>query len=133
MKSAAWLCGVCQKMASAVFVLEPDEADPRMRWVDHPPGVDSVFIGGDRISIQGGPVSITISLGPQTAEEVQRVVEVGDLPGLFAIDREYAPFWCPKCWDSYCGEHYLHWDVYDGPFFDCVRGRCPRGHERMLM
>src|SRR5687768_1061903 len=107
MKSAAWLCRVCQKMASAVFVLDPDEADPRMRWVDHPPNVDDVLIGSHSISIQGGPVSVTIDLGPETPEEVRSVVETGDLPGLFAIDREFAPFWCPKCADSYCGEHYL--------------------------
>jgi hypothetical protein len=115
------------------MLLEPEEPDPRMRWGDAPPGTESLLDEHHRISIHGWPVSVTISLEPETAEAVWKAVDAGDAPALFHVDREFAPFWCPECAESYCGEHYRHWDVYDGPFFDCVRGRCPRGHERMLI
>jgi hypothetical protein len=51
---------------------------------------------------------------------------------LYALDPEYAPFWCPKCRASYCREHYRSFPVFDYGFFDCIRGVCPKGHERTL-
>jgi hypothetical protein len=52
---------------------------------------------------------------------------------LYALDHELAPFWCPACSTTYCGAHWDSWDVWDEGFFDQTRGRCPRGHERMLL
>jgi hypothetical protein len=87
----------------------------------------------DRITIKGGPVSVTIGLESNQIASVASALEQHDVAALFAIDREFAPFWCPDCEAAYCAIHYRHWDVYDDGFFDCVRGVCPRGHERMLM
>lgn len=56
-----------------------------------------------------------------------------DAAALFAVDLELAPFWCPQCERSYCGEHWMRWSVFDDDgWHDSIRGRCPHGHERML-
>lgn len=58
-----------------------------------------------------------------------------DAGALFALDLELAPFYCPACDATYCGEHWQRWDVFDDDeetWHDSIRGRCPHGHERML-
>ena len=67
------------------------------------------------------------------AERIGSALAATDAAALFAIDFEFAPFWCPECGACYCAEHYEHWDIYDGHFFDSTRGICPNGHERMLI
>lgn len=62
-------------------------------------------------------------------------LETGRADAVFAVDPELAPWWCPQCSAGYCGEHWTRWDVFDEDepaFHDSIRGRCPRGHERML-
>ena len=54
---------------------------------------------------------------------------------IHARDFELAPWWCPDCGATYCGEHWETWDVFDPDepaFHDGIRGRCPQGHERLL-
>jgi hypothetical protein len=64
---------------------------------------------------------------------LQAALKTGDPAALFAVDLEFAPFWCPKCAASYCGEHWVRWSVFDDDgWHDSIRGRCPHGHERML-
>ena len=62
-------------------------------------------------------------------------VAAGDAAAVFAVDPELAPFYCPECDASYCGDHWERWDVFDEElpaWHESIRGRCPRGHERML-
>ena len=66
---------------------------------------------------------------------VRLMIDAGDAGALHAFDPELAPFWCPECDASFCGEHWARWDVFDDDdpsFHDSIRGRCPHGHERML-
>jgi len=64
---------------------------------------------------------------------LQAALRAGDAAALFAVDLELAPFWCPRCEASYCGEHWVRWSVFDDDgWHDSIRGRCPQGHERML-
>lgn len=68
-------------------------------------------------------------------DAARRAISDGQAPALFAFDDELAPFWCPRCEAIYCGEHWHRWDVWDDDdptWHDCIRGRCPQGHERML-
>lgn len=65
-------------------------------------------------------------------EEVAAALETGNAAALYALDREYTPFWCPRCDASYCRDHFQTYEVYDDGFFDCIRGVCPEGHERTL-
>jgi hypothetical protein len=66
---------------------------------------------------------------------IHLALEQGDVRALYAVDLEYTPFFCPQCEAVYCGSHWQKWPVFDSDFpgwFDSCRGRCPKGHERML-
>ncbi|MDA0159454.1 hypothetical protein OM076_04190 [Solirubrobacter ginsenosidimutans] len=58
---------------------------------------------------------------------------IADAAALYAHDPELAPFYCPDCRHSYCGDHWRREDVFeDDSFHDSIRGTCPEGHNRML-
>lgn len=69
-------------------------------------------------------------------DRVRRAIETGDIRDLYDYDLEVASFYCPRCGSSYCGNHWVRWDVFDDDdgfiWHDSIRGRCPRSHERML-
>lgn len=66
-------------------------------------------------------------------ERLRAIVESGDAGALHAHDFEFASFYCPQCKACYCQGHWYRWDVYDDDgWHDSIRGRCPKGHERML-
>jgi hypothetical protein len=131
-----YLCGACGKVAATVTLVPPGQPDPRPKPKPPavPPGtgkvVSEVFPSYARLAIDGGPVSLT--RGPVSMERVTIALRAGSAAALFEIEQEYAPFWCPKCRASYCREHYRSWPVFDDCFFDCLRGVCPKGHERIL-
>jgi hypothetical protein len=67
--------------------------------------------------------------------ELRSAIEQRDARRLHGLDLEYAPFFCPQCDAIYCGDHWKRWDVFDEDdpsWHDSIRGRCPKGHERML-
>ena len=57
---------------------------------------------------------------------------LGSARALYELDFELAPFYCPVCDRSYCGEHWSATDVFEDCVHDSIRGTCPEGHERML-
>jgi hypothetical protein len=134
--SATYLCGACGAVASTVTLVPPGEPDPRLgpEPPGVPPGVGTIFgsilPGVAQVSIDGGPISVTLATrGP---EKVATALASGSAAALFAIDEEFAPFWCPDCRASYCRAHYRTTTLYDDGFFDCIRGVCPKGHARTL-
>jgi hypothetical protein len=136
MTSATYSCGECGGVASTVTLVMPGRPDPRLTPEPPgvPPGVGSVFSDvfphDGQLSIDGGPVSITI--GPVPIDAVAAALVSGDPAALFAIDSELAPFWCPACRASYCRDHYATVTLYDEGYFECIRGTCPAGHVRTL-
>ncbi len=40
--------------------------------------------------------------------------------------------YCPKCDQILCGTHYQKMTEWDGSWYDCTYGTCPRGHRRMI-
>lgn len=135
-ETATYLCGECGNVASTVTLVPPGQADPRLtpEPPGAPPGISMLLAdvapGSGQLSIDGGPVSLTVA--PVSFSKVSVALATGDAAALFALDREYAPFWCPKCAASYCGEHYRTSTLYDDGFFDCINGVCPNRHERTL-
>lgn len=119
--SAIFRCGACDTVAATVTLVAPGRPDPRL---------GTVLARDAQLSIDGGPVSIT--LAPVPAEQVEAALASGDGAALFALDPEYAPFWCPRCKASYCREHYAPQQVYVQGFPISVRGVCPKGHKRVL-
>jgi hypothetical protein len=65
-------------------------------------------------------------------DAIRSALATGDPIALYALDREYAPFWCPTCGSTYCPDHWVIWEERDEGFYDCTRGRCPEGHVRIL-
>jgi hypothetical protein len=71
----------------------------------------------------------------ETFLQLRAALDAGDARGIFELDPEFTPFYCPACDASYCAEHWDRWDVFDEDlpdWHDSIRGRCPYGHERML-
>ena len=133
--SATYRCAGCGTIASTVTLVAPGQRDPRL--TREPPGwspgvatIDTAFPRWAQLSIDSGPISVTIA--PVPMEAFAAALETGSGAALFALDSEYAPFWCPNCEESYCREHYRSFEVHDEGFFDCIRGVCPEGHERTL-
>ncbi len=90
--SATYLCGACGTVAATVTLVVPGQRDPRL--TPEPPGVPpgrstllgTVFPRSGRLSIDGGPVSLT--LAPVPMEEVATALETGNAAALYALDPE---------------------------------------------
>jgi hypothetical protein len=109
----AWRCGLCGGAAGSVEARE----------------------NGD-VRREGATGVLTMRVTePEAFGRLWDAIVAGSAPGVFAVDAELAPWWCPECAASYCGAHWDRWDVFDADVpahHDSIRGRCPRGHERML-
>jgi hypothetical protein len=66
-------------------------------------------------------------------ERVVAAIRAGDARALYAVNAEFAPFFCPQCGNCYCEEHWKQRELLEkGGWFDCVEGTCPLGHKRVL-
>ena len=98
------------------------------------PGEGALFANSIRLSIDG-PVRMTHTFAPGIRVDVAAIdaaLRASDPTALYEIDGESAPFWCPTCAKSYCRMCWLVWVDFDEGFYDCTRGRCPAGHERIM-
>ena len=90
---------------------------------------------GAELERQSFTSAMAAGVGAAQFEQVRSAIAARDARALHALDLEYAPFFCPRCDAVYCGAHWVKWDVFDDEdpgHHDSVRGRCPKGHERML-
>jgi hypothetical protein len=133
-QSATYLCGACGQRAATVTLVPQGEPDPRLtpEPAGAPPGISMGLARYTSVSIDGGPVSFTVGVMTMP-DAVVGALASGDAGRLYAIDSEFAPFWCPACHSSYCRDHWRTTELYDDGFFDCIKGRCPNGHERTLV
>lgn len=78
---------------------------------------------------------VTQRIGPADLARVRVILAHRDAPVLYAMNTEWASFYCPTCDRSYCRAHW-HFDVrYDDDFpgwYDCTYGTCPAGHTRLV-
>jgi hypothetical protein len=77
----------------------------------------------------------SVRLGPAAGDALVPVLRLDDAAGLYALNLEFAPFYCPECRRVYCADCWRMFNVFadDLPgFLEEVRGICPEGHERML-
>jgi predicted RNA-binding Zn-ribbon protein involved in translation (DUF1610 family) len=86
------------------------------------------------LSCANGTLTRETFTGTLSQRETPRVrAAIGDARALHALDPELAPFHCPACGRTYCGDHWRVEDVFDEDgFHDAIRGTCPEGHERLL-
>ena len=134
--SASFPCAACGNVAATVTLVESGQPDPRLTPEPPgvPPGIGTILSSGFRIgrssSIDGGPISVTHGFVP--VKKWAAALDARDAAALFAINSEYAPFWCPRCSASYCRDDFRSWVTFDKGFYDATYGVCPEGHERKL-
>ena len=127
---AVFACARCGGEAARVSVRPRGMLGPAS-WPSHVP------LTFDRVVIEAGKLSTSMggSAIDAVIPAVLRALGNADAAALFAADLELAPFWCPTCAASYCGDEWVIWTVYgedDPEWVEELRGRCPAGHERML-
>lgn len=80
--------------------------------------------------------SLHLPILNEAVDMIRAAIAAGDAHALYKFDLEVASFYCPSCGKCYCGKHWARWDVFENDdgyvHHDCIRGRCPAGHERML-
>lgn len=132
---ATFDCAECGGTAATVYYLPPGARDPRHspEGSEVPAGVERIGEERPRISIVGGPVQVTISIGGDWSDRAIEALSARDVKALRRVDREFAPFWCYRCDKAYCDKHWRTGTRYDEGFFDCIEGFCPRGHRQTLM
>jgi len=133
--SASFRCGVCGQEASLVTLVPAGQADPRLtpETANIPPGISMILSDTPCLSINGGPVSYTAGLlSDEKVQLVKDALLAQNAAQLYAIDYEFAPFYCPECDCCYCKIHYPSYAVFDDGSFDCNKGTCPKGHKRTL-
>lgn len=85
------------------------------------------------LMVNGFTSSREMRIPTKNFEPLLSALTRGDARAAHALDIEYAPFFCPQCDACYCGNHWQIWNVFDEDgWHDSIRGRCPKGHERMI-
>ena len=129
-----FICHRCRTEAGRLTVYARGEAVPA-RGGDE---VGQLVAQFDKDAAVRARLSMISGLGDVTfagfdLDAALAAIATGDAKALYVIDPEYVPFWCPRCDHSYCARHWVTWDLFDDGFFDEMRGRCPKGHERKLL
>jgi hypothetical protein len=66
---------------------------------------------------------------------VRAILDCQDVRAHYALNDEWASFYCPTCHQAFCRAHW-HFDVrYNDDFpewYDCTYGTCPVGHRRLV-
>jgi hypothetical protein len=124
-RSLEFTCAACGGFATRVTLVDADHpAPPDAPW--HP-------LQEPYVAVEMPGSVFTSVLAPDTAASaLELAIRAGNARALWTIDVELVPWWCPTCGETYCPDHWSHWVELDEGFFDEARGRCPRGHERML-
>jgi hypothetical protein len=75
-------------------------------------------------------------VGEADAAALHAALTRADAEALYRLDLELAPFYCPDCRSTYCGECWRSYHVFDDEmpgWLEETRGVCPKGHDRMLV
>lgn len=84
------------------------------------------------LQLTGFLMDLTAHVSEQIYYQVQNFIHLQDSQNIYAIDREFAPYFCPQCDRNYCDKHWLRETLYDEGFYDAEYGICPKGHRKML-
>src|SRR5689334_22803413 len=108
--TAAFRCRACGEVASTLSLLRA-----------HRPERAALDAGGLLVSSR----EVVSGAAAAALEEALRVC---DARALHALDRLWAPFYCPECDACYCAAHWTVVPVFDEDFpgwYDCAYGTCP--------
>lgn len=132
---ATFPCAVCGAVAGQVRLLAPGQllTDRSRAGLEALADVDALIRPADQAvlvvdtfyGVAAQPVSASRLAG------VAAAVDAADAATLYALGYSYAPFHCPECEASYCGEHWA-WRHFDDGEFNGIEGRCPSEHFHVL-
>jgi hypothetical protein len=111
-QTAAFPCSLCDKPA-ATIALAPDGL----------------------IVIAGLIGRTTMRIQAEDVPKVRDILARRDACALYALNDEWASFYCPACDRSYCADHWHFAVRYDDDFpgwYDSTTGTCPAGHTRLV-
>jgi hypothetical protein len=103
---------------------------------NHLAGTISLVRGNDTFiyKVEDFAGVFTFSIKPELYDKVFLAIKNSDIKALYFLNYELVPFFCKDCDRVYCLQHWSTWDEFDsGGWFDCLRGCCGNGHERILM
>jgi hypothetical protein len=135
----AFSCGSCGQTAGRVQLLLPGEfATDRSR----PAGELLADLDPILRARAGNPTALVVAtfFGVQSQPvpaggvgSVGQAIREQDASALYRLAFSYAPFHCPQCKLSYCGEHW-EWNRFqdDENGISGVEGTCPRAHFHVL-
>jgi hypothetical protein len=70
-------------------------------------------------------------VSPDRLVSVAEAIADSDASALYRIGYSYAPFHCPDCAASYCGDHW-NWRTFDDDPFSGIEGDGQQGHFHVL-
>lgn len=131
---ARFSCAVCGEVAGSVRLVTPAgavsesrpaqqalaELDVLQRPQDQAAVMVETFFGIDSLPVRLDRV-----------DAVARAIANADASALYRISHALAPFHCPDCAVSYCGEHWSWREFEDDPYTG-IEGDCPQGHFQVL-
>jgi hypothetical protein len=132
---ARFACAVCREPAGRVRLLPAGEP-----FADRSSNALEALSDLDRAIRPAGAAAVVVESFcgvDHLPVPTERLVTVSDAVGksdasaLRGIGFSYAPFHCPDCMSSYCGEHWSARRFVDGDITG-VEGTCPQGHFHVL-
>lgn len=64
--------------------------------------------------------------------KVKDILNKEDWESLYRINREFILGYCIDCKTNYCSDHWILYPVFEGIYYDYLKGRCPLGHTHMV-
>ena len=114
---------------------EPDD----VLWStdETPDGEPPTMASSVGVAVKAGEHRLWLATGDVAGgpDAVRAALIAGDVQSLLRLDDEIVPFYCRECGASYCEAHWTTWSEFDPDWpswFDELRGRCPKGHERRI-
>lgn len=74
----------------------------------------------------------SMPISPAGYQQVAAALRSSDLAALYALDKDYAPFYCTRCPGVFCALHYRLEEVWDEVGLDYWHGTCPYGHGKFI-
>ena len=132
---ASFRCAVCGELAGRVRLLTAGE-----RWTDRSTPALEALADIDGVTRPADQARLVVEWFygvdalPVSADHLSRLtasIAAVDESALYSLAYRYAPFYCPECPASYCGDHWAWHNFTDGDI-EGIEGNCPQGHFHVL-
>ncbi len=88
--------------------------------------------GITKINILKFSQELYANVEPKDVKDLIAYYKIDNLIRIYEIDKEFAIFFCPECYESYCSNCWDRMMTFDEIYYDAEYGVCPKGHRRML-